>query len=190
VPSIRVGATREVAGVLEGYPHTSNGARLAAVEFLRVEVSDLMSQPDAYRAAWREMCTPEYFDAGGTAAAESVITDQEANNHLVSNAVGGQRVLERLFPLTAGVIAYADDAATVRAWSLFVSHPGDGPTTVSFGAGTLELRWSGVDWKLNGGGSSSSPTDGVSGSLRLDDGPRLPGYLGDLPGVDDAPSIG
>ena len=176
---------RVVDGVPEGYDHTRDGALRAAIGFLRVEVSDLVAQPDAYRAAWREMCTPEYFASAGREAAESVIASQETNNHLISNAAGGQRIYERLFPLTASVIEYTDGAATVRSWSLIVAHPGDGPTVLSFAAGTMQLRWTG-DWKLDGGSASASTADGASGSLRLSDGPALPAFLGDLTGLDDA----
>jgi hypothetical protein len=176
------GSPRVVAGVLEGYAHTRDGARTAATAFLGVEVGDLMAMPDAYRAAWREMCTPSYYASGGRDAAETVIAAQEATNHLVTNAARGQRVYEHVFPLTASVASYDGDSAAVTTWSLLVAHPGDGPTIVSFEAGTVGLRWYAGDWKLGGGQGSSSPLDGTSGPLRLDAGPGLPGYLSDPAG--------
>jgi len=173
------GATRIVAGVPEGFPDTLSGALDAANAILGAEASDLMAHPDAYRAAWREMCTPAYFTSSGRAAAEEVLAAQETNNHLLSNAAAGQRVYERAFPLRIVVLTYTDATATVRTWALMVAHPGDGPTVVSFNAGTLQLRWSAADWKLDGGSASSSRSDGASGPLLLDSGPQLPGYLAD-----------
>jgi hypothetical protein len=173
------GATRMVAGVPEGFADTLSGAVGAANAILGVEASDLMAHPDAYRAAWREMCTAAYFSSSGRAAAEDVLAAQETNNHLLSNAATGQRVYERAFPLSAVVLTYTDAAATVRTWALMVAHPGDGPTVVSFNAGTLQLRWSAADWKLDGGSASSSRSEGASGPLLLDSGPLLPGYLTD-----------
>jgi hypothetical protein len=173
-----VGATRVVAGVPEGFPDTRDGAVNAASAFLTVEGSGLMATPQLYRSAWQEMCTPTYFMSSGRAQAEAVLTAQQANNRLISDAAAGQRVYEHAFPLTATAVAYTDSIATVRTWSLVVAHPGDGPTVVSFDAGTLQLRWSGADWKLDGGTASSSTADGASGSLLLDVGPQLPAYLG------------
>lgn len=188
VPSATALAARTVNGVPEGFPETTAGALTAAVGFLHVEVSDNMARPDAYRTAWREMCTPTYFSQVGRAAAETVIADQESANHLVSNAAGGQRVYEHIFPLTAAVLEMSGPTSTVQTWSLVVAHPGDGPTTVTFSAGTLVLRWWNGDWKLDGGSASSVAADGASGALRLDDGPALPRYLSQLAGVDDAPA--
>lgn len=173
------GATRSVAGVPEGFADTRSGAVGAANAILGVEAGDLMAHPDAYRAAWREMCTPMYFSSSGRAAAEGVLAAQESNNHLLSNAAVGQRVYERAFPLSAVVLTYTNVAVTVRTWSLVVAHPGEGPTLVSFNAGTLQLRWSVGDWKLDGGSASSSRSEGASGALLLDSGPQLPGYLTD-----------
>jgi hypothetical protein len=182
-------AQRMVDGVPEGFPETSAGALAAALGFLGVEVSNRMADPAAYRAAWREMCTPAYFVAAGRVAAEAVITGQQSANHLLSNAANNQLVYERVFPLTAAVTAMSGATATVQTWSLLlVAHPGDGPTTVSFSAGTLSLRWLGGDWKLDGGSGSSAKADGASGALRLDDGPALPRYLSQLAGVDNAPA--
>jgi hypothetical protein len=173
------GATRIVAGVPEGFADTQGGAVGAASAILGVEAGDLMAHPDAYRAAWREMCTPTYFSSSGRAAAEGVLTAQETNNHLLTNAAAGQREYERAFPLTVDVLTYTDAAATVRMWSLVVAHPGDGPTLVSFNAGTLQLHWSAGNWKLDGGNASSSRSEGATGPLLLDSGPQLPGYLTD-----------
>jgi len=173
------GATPIVAGVPEGFADTLSGAVGAANAILGVEASDLMAHPDAYRAAWREMCTPAYFSSSGRAAAEGVLAAQETNNHLLTNAAAGQRVYERAFPLSVGVLTYTDGAATVRTWSLVVAHPGDGPTLVSFNGGTLQLRWSAGNWKLDGGSASSSRSEGASGPLLLDSGPQLPAYLTD-----------
>jgi hypothetical protein len=173
------GATRLVAGVPEGFADTRSGAVGAGNAILGVEASDLMAHPDAYRAAWREMCTPAYFSSSGRAAAEDVLAAQEANNHLLTNAAAGQRVYERAFPLTVDVLTYTDAAATLRTWSLVVAHPGDGPTLVSFDAGTLQLRWSAGSWKLDGGNASSLRSQGASGPLLLDSGPQLPEYLTD-----------
>jgi hypothetical protein len=172
-------AMRIVAGVPEGFADTRRGAVGAANAILDVEASELMAHPDAYRAAWREMCTPTYFSSSGRAAAEGVLAAQETNNHLLTNVAAGQRVYERAFPLTVDVLTYTDAAATVRTWSLVVAHPGDGPTLVSFNAGTLQLRWSAGNWKLDGGNASSSTSEGASGPLLLDSGPQLPGYLAD-----------
>lgn len=180
--------TGVVDGVPEGFPETTEGALAAAVGFLDVEVSDLMARPDAYRAAWREMCTPTYFAQTGRAAAEAVIAGQESANHLISNAASSQPVYEHIFPLTAAVLETSGPTRTVQTWSLVVAHPGDGPTTVTFSAGTLVLRWWNGDWKLDGGSASSAAADGASGALRLDDGPALPRYLSQLAGVDDAPA--
>jgi hypothetical protein len=173
------GATRIVAGVPEGFADTLSGAVAAAKAILGVEASNLMAHPDAYRAAWREMCTPTYFGSSGRAAAEGVLAAQETNNHLLTNAAAGQRVYERAFPVSVVVLTYTDAAATVRAWSLVVAHPGDGPTLVSFNGGTLQLRWSAGNWKLDGGSASSSRSEGATGPLLLDSGPQLPGYLSD-----------
>jgi hypothetical protein len=173
------GATRIVAGVPEGFADTLSGAVAAANAILGVEASDLMAHPDAYRAAWREMCTPTYFSSSGRAAAEGVLAAQETNNHLLTNVAAGQRVYERAFPLSVVVLTYTEAAATVRTWSLVVAHPGDGPTLVSFNAGTLQLRWSAGNWRLDGGSASSSRSEGASGPLLLDSGPQLPGYLTD-----------
>jgi hypothetical protein len=171
------GARRIVAGVPEGFADTLGGAVGAANAILGVEASNLMAHPDAYRAAWRELCTPAYFSSSGRAAAEEVLAAQEANNHLLTNVAAGQRVYEHAFPLTVDVLTYTDAAATLRTWSLVVAHPGDGPTLVSFNAGTLQLRWSAGNWKLDGGNASSLRSQGASGPLLLDSGPQLPGYV-------------
>ncbi len=172
------GPTRVVAGVPAGFADTPGGAVHAAVAFLGVEVSDLMAHPDAYLAAWRQMCTSAYFDSTGRAAAETLLTAEQTDNHLISNAAAGQRVYEQAFPLSVVIAAYADATATVRTWSLIVAHPGDGPTVVAFSGGTLQLHWWHGDWKLDGGSASSSASDGASGPLLLDAGPQFPAYLG------------
>ena len=173
------GAIRVVAGVPEGFADTRDGAVDGAKAILEVEAGELMAQPEAYRAAWREMCTPAYFSSAGRAAAETVLSTQESNNRLLSNAAAGQRVYEVVFPLSVVILTYTNAAVTARTWSVRVSHPGDGPTAVSFDAGTVQLRWWGGNWKLDGGSSSTSAADGASGPLLLNSGPQLPAYLTD-----------
>ena len=184
------GATKVVAGVPEGFADTRDGAVDAAKAILGVEAGELMAQPEAYRAAWREMCTPAYYSSTGRAAAEAVLSGQESNNRLLSNAAAGQRIFEVVFPLSVVILTYTDAAVTARTWSLRASHPGDGPTTVSFAAGTLQLRWWAGIWKLDGGSSSTSPADGASGPLLLDSGPQLPAYLTDPPAAPGGSSNG
>jgi len=168
---------RVVAGVPEGYADSPEGARQAAMGFVQIEAGSLMAHPDAYRAAWQEMCTPDYYASQGRARAEEVLTQQEAINHLISNAANGQPVYERAVPLTATLASGGAATASVRTWSLLIQHPGDGPTTVTFAAGIVELRWTDGTWKLDGGSGLSTLGDGTSGALQLSAGPGLPGYL-------------
>lgn len=175
-------------GAPGGFPETAAGARAAAMTFVQIEAGALMAHPDAYRAAWQQMCTADYYAAEGRAIAETVLAEQEAVNHLVSNTAAGQRVYERAVPLTAVVSAMDSSTATVRTWSLLIAHPGDGPTVASFAAGVMRLRWEGGGWRLDGGAGLSSPDDGTSGLLELSAGPALPGYLANDAESSDAPT--
>ena len=64
-----------------------------------------MADPAAYRAAWREMCTPRISTPPGERLPRRCSAGQQSANHLVSNAAADQAVYERIFPLTAAVTA-------------------------------------------------------------------------------------
>jgi len=176
------------SGEAGGFPETATGARAAAMTFVQIEAGGLMAHPDAYRAAWRQMCTADYYATEGRAIAETVLAEQESVNHLVSNTADGQLVYERAVPLTAVVSAMNGGSATVRTWSLLIAHPGDGPTVASFAAGVMRLRWERGGWRLDGGAGLSSASDGTSGLLELSAGPALPDYLANDAESGDAPT--
>ena len=177
------GGAPQAAGLPNRSTHSHTGSVQALVAMLQVQAGPLLLQPDAYRAAWQRMCTPEYWAATGRQGAEEMLDTLAVGGQLVAGAARGEQVYVHLFPLTAGTTAYSDDRASVQVWSLIVLHAGDGPTKAVFDGVAADLAWDGGGWKLDGGRTFTTADGGSTGGFALTDGPQLPAFL-TLPGVD------
>lgn len=169
-------AVPSASGVPHGLPHTSDGALTAAAEIVQVEEGPLVLSPAAYRAAWQAMSTPSYWSTRGRAAAEQVL---DAHAAAIADAAAGRPTSIHTWPLTVVRAPEAPtdpDRVVARIWALSVVHIGASTNGV-FSSGTVEVAWSGGQWRLDGGTSDVAPGEGSSGAFVISSGTAIPAFL-------------
>ena len=151
-PTTGVGPTRVVDDVPVGYAHSPQGALEAAARFGEVVASPLLLDPDAFRAATAEMAAPQATDAM-RAKAETLLSDAEAANHILSGAAAGLPVVIDGWTVAGRVTAYSGDRATVEVLDAGVIGTGTAPPHGLFDGGQWQLVWTAVpgqgeDWRV------------------------------------------
>lgn len=139
------GPTRVVNGVPVGYAHTQAGAVAAATNYLETFDGPLVTQPDKYRAAVREMTAPNARDKL-MRLAETNLTGQQT---YVSNAAQGRAVVHRIVPLAYRVQSYNSDSVRVSIWGeALLAVDGALSFREVWATTTVTSEWSAGDWRL------------------------------------------
>lgn len=145
------GATRTVAGIPVGYPHTKAGAVAAATNFIQVFGHPDFLNADARHTALRAIAAP--------GRGETLISQIDPGMQRVVDNLGyagsldtaAGRIVIRDFPLGWRADGYTADRAVISVWSASIfgvaGVRSQFPVQTSYGTDTVELVWSGGDWK-------------------------------------------
>lgn len=141
-------ATRVVNGVPVGYPHTRAGATAAATTFNSLRFSELLLEPDRYRAAIETLAAPEGMQ-GLLVQAEENLEALEGQYQLLAKAAQGIPVAIRSVPFTYKLESYDDAAARVRIWgSTVIAVEGSRFPVQVWETAVVDLTWVGQDWRM------------------------------------------
>lgn len=162
-PSVAV-PTRDVRGVLVGYPHTTAGARAAAVTWIAVTARWMTLGPIALPETVREIAS--------AATADGLVAQFESNRYYLGEALGGDpsRLMWIEAPLQVQARSYEgrDDLMQVAVWSvLMIGNPEAGGTVDAlYRTHVIEMVWERDDWRLVSSAEREGPTPvSVAGML-------------------------
>lgn len=129
--------------------HTLSGARSAVERFASLLAGNLITQPDAYRAAVIAIAAP----ASRAELLDRVDASLAALNSrlgLADAVARGVQVVMHTVPVTAHVDAYDGTVARVRVWAVGVFAV-DGTTapTAVWAAATYVVEWTDDGWRLD-----------------------------------------
>ncbi|MFF1402462.1 hypothetical protein [Streptomyces sp. NPDC058294] len=152
----------KTTGIPSNFPRTEQGAQSAAANYSVVLVS-----ADILKPMRRSAIVSQVFAADQQAALISKFNKAYSKEFLTTlgldangNAPAGHTYVSRTAPIGTKTISYSGTAATVEVWCTGVfGTAGDdstSPVTSDWFTMTLELSWSGDDWKV----SSFSQKDG------------------------------
>lgn len=137
------GPSRMMAGVPVGYARSEEGARAAAVGYVRTGQLMLDASPAGVRAATQAM--------SAQGAAEGQLRDLSGRLAVVGRNLEGATgpVIYRQGVLATRVDAYSPDRARVSVWHVGVlSAPGVAPPQSGWATSSFELVWEDGDWKV------------------------------------------
>lgn len=146
-PASGVAAVRDGGAVPGGFAHRRDGAAAAALSYLGVLptlVGAEASQRQAVLGALAAPGSPGVFDQtlAGLGLVDKAVGEARA-------ALPGARVLVREVPVSFTVAAYDDARARVEVWSVgVVLIEGRTDATEVWSTNTVELAWSGGDWRV------------------------------------------
>ncbi|MFJ5119062.1 MULTISPECIES: hypothetical protein [unclassified Kitasatospora] len=141
-------------GIAGGFPHTDQGAQSAAVNY-----AVAIGSADMFRAESRHTIVATIADPGAAAALQARL-DQgfspETAARFGVDAQGrppkGQTFVSRTIPVGAKSSAYSEESVKVEVWctGLFglAGERSIRPVSEEWFTLTLNLRWTGTDWKL------------------------------------------
>ena len=154
-------------GIATGFPHTSEGAQSAAVNY-----SVALGSSEMYATSSRHAIVTTVADPSAVASLEAQMDPSYtalAQSLGLQNGQGpnGESFISRTIPVGTKADAYDDGHATVEVWSTgLIGLAGVGstsPVTQYWFTVTLQLHWINSDWKIDGFSQKDGPTP-VSGS--------------------------
>jgi hypothetical protein len=150
------GPTRVENGVPVGYAHTREGAVAAATNYVSVVDGPLVVQPDRFQKALDVFALPSVRPTLRSNAEKTV-----AVTGLVDYARQGRTVIYRTAPLAYRIASYRDERAQVDIWAeSFIAVDGILAPRETWATASVEVDWSGEDWKLQQIGPYSGGSDG------------------------------
>jgi hypothetical protein len=162
-----IGASRIVAGVPVGYPHTPQGAAEAAGNYLAVLGGPLLLDQAKLDAAIDEMAEPQLR---AELKRQSRIGLQYAEQAWgVMTAVRqGRRVLSATTPIAYRLVSYSAEEAKVSVWWMGNVGAASRQRLIAlFGISSATLGWDDGDWRLRAYDSGTSSGDVVPALLQL-----------------------
>ncbi len=154
-------------GIAVGFPHTSEGAQSAAVNY-----AVALGSAEMYTAATRKNIVSTIADA---TVVNALLTRFGPSYDALGAKLGlqdgkgpaGQSFISRTVPVGAKADSYDAQSATVDVWSTgltgLAGQHSTAPVTEYWQTSTLRLRWSNGDWKVLDVSTKDGPTP-VTGS--------------------------
>jgi hypothetical protein len=136
--------SRTVDGILVGYPHTTEGAVSAAVEYLSQVLSNL--DPTRARAVARVIADSSFGDAASYFAQGPTNVRRSLGLPTTGPVPAGASVT--LGPAAYQLRSSAVDSAIVILLAYYTSTTPDGRVNSTVGAYPVELHWDVDDWKV------------------------------------------
>ncbi len=151
------GHTRERAGVGVGFPHTREGAALAAGSYQQAFADTAILKPGELRRRIEAVATPRF-------APVMLRANRPGTRRLRRGAFGSgvrAQVPSAYFgvPLGYRVLAYSQNRAVVRTWGFtLLGNVRSVEPTAYFGLARTVLAWVDGDWKIADTRASFGPT--------------------------------
>ena len=159
-------------GIATGFPHTSEGAQSAAVNYA-VALGSAEMYADASRHTILHTITDPSAESAMQARSDSSYTAQAKTFGLVNGAApAGQTFVSRTIPVGSKNDSYSSGSATVEVWcNALGGLAGTGstkPVAEYWFTEVLQLRWVNGDWKMSGYDQKDGPVP-ISGSQAASD---------------------
>jgi hypothetical protein len=143
------------------YPHSKDGAIVAAAAYQRALANSAILRPGGLKRRVEAIATPEYVD-------EMLEANQPGTNRLMAGPLGegvqqGVPTVYIGIPIAYRVLAYAPDRARIQNWgSTIVGNVSTVRPVAYFGTGTIELVWQDGQWKIASSKAAFGPTPQTS----------------------------
>lgn len=153
----------KASGIPAGFAHTQQGAESAATNYATVLVS-----ADILKPTRRTEIVQQVFVADKQVSLENSL-DQAYSKDFLSklgldengNATKGNTYVSRTVPIGTKVTSYSDTAATAEVWCTGLygtaGTASTNPVTSDWFTLTLQLRWTGNDWKADSFSQKDGP---------------------------------
>jgi hypothetical protein len=143
------------------YPHSKDGAIVAAAAYQRALANSAILRPGGLKRRVEAIATPEYAD-------EMLEANQPGTDRLMAGPLGegvqqGVPTVYVGIPIAYRVLSYAPDRARVQNWgSTIVGNVSTVEPVAYFGTGTIELVWQDGQWKIASSKAAFGPTPQTS----------------------------
>jgi hypothetical protein len=167
-------------GIATGFPHTSEGAQSAAVNYSVALGSSEMYATSSRHAILQTIVDPA-TEAATLAQSDSAYTAQGRTFGLVNGAAPeGETFVSRTIPVGSKVDTYNGSNTTVEVWCTSLGGiAGQGstnPVTAYWFTEVLQLHWVGGDWKMSAYNQKDGPVP-VSGSQTVSSASTIAGAV-------------
>jgi hypothetical protein len=159
------GPTHTLHGVPQGWSHSPEGARAAAVSAVsltgQVARAGFITRGDMIDALATRRFAPDL----------GVTTEQQLAD--LADALGAVELLPPEItwtevPLTARVVEATDEEARVEIWSvLVIASPEVAVPRQAWRTVTIDLAWEGGDWKVDGWSNAPGPTPALAAAAAV-----------------------
>lgn len=143
------------------YPHSKDGAIVAAAAYQRALANSAILRPGGLKRRVEAIATPEYVD-------EMLEANQPGTDRLMAGPLGegvqqGVPTVYVGIPIAYRVLSYAPDRARIQNWgSTIVGNVSTVKPVAYFGTGTIELVWQDGQWKIASSKAAFGPTPQTS----------------------------
>lgn len=143
------------------YPHSKDGAIVAAAAYQRALANSAILRPGGLKKRVEAIATPEYAD-------EMLEANQPGANRLMAGPIGEgvQQGIPAVYvgiPIAYRVLSYSPDRARIQNWgSTIVGNISTVEPVAYFGTGTIELVWQEGQWKVASSQAAFGPTPQTS----------------------------
>lgn len=143
------------------YPHSKDGAIVAAAAYQRALANSAILRPGGLKRRVEAIATPEYVD-------EMLEANQPGTDRLMAGPLGegvqqGVPTVYVGIPIAYRVLSYAPDRARIQNWgSTIVGNVSTVKPIAYFGTGTIELVWQDGQWKIASSKAAFGPTPQTS----------------------------
>lgn len=139
------------------YPHTKDGAIVAAAAYQRALATPAILRPGGLKERIETIATPNFVD-------DMLEANQPGTDRLMAGPLGegvqrGTPTVYAGVPIARRVLSYAPDRARIQNWGLtIVGNTSTVKPVVYFGTGTIELVWEDGRWKVAASRAAFGPT--------------------------------
>jgi hypothetical protein len=163
-PTNSEGATRSVAGVPVGYPHTEAGAVAALLNYgVVLDNPQVLLNAARRKQVLAVVATSHYastFEGAGAAALATV-----RSGPIGQGLQAGAQTVFMASPIAYRVQSYTPAAAVVQGWGVSVVGNDQGVAPqATWGSTTTTARWVDGDWKIDSVSSTNGPVPALAES--------------------------
>jgi hypothetical protein len=143
------------------YPHSKDGAIVAAAAYQRALANSAILRPGGLKSRVEAIATPEYVD-------KMLEANQPGTDRLMAGPLGegvqqGVPTVYVGIPIAYRVLSYAPHRARIQNWgSTIVGNVSTVRPVAYFGTGTIELVWQDGQWKIASSKAAFGPTPQTS----------------------------
>lgn len=161
------------------YPHSKDGAIVAAAAYQRALANSAILRPGELKKRVEAIATPEYAD-------EMLEANQPGTDRLMAGPLGEglQQGIPTVYvgiPIAYRVLSYTPNRARIQNWgSTIVGNVSTVEPVAYFGTGTIELVWQDDQWKIASSQAAFGPTPQTSTPEEGAEGFELQDLAGDF----------